>query len=396
VTPLGVAQLSGGTLMGLLPGTAHITAVAGPLTGTLDVRVIATEGLEVTPSTVERLPGGNGFFTVTGATSSVSWTVNGIAGGNATYGTIDVEGFYQAPASVPSLSTFEVCAVQASPPLQGCSHVTIRAIPSAGADLIVINDVNAMENGSIGFADNVAFFKNVVGFTPVGARASATRVVFQYGHASQCGLNLCSPASTSELRTAITAAGVTGIIDDNSDVGVIPGDVRVVFLMTPTTAYSIAEVNNLKNFAAGGGRIVFIGENSGYYVGTQVERSLFFQLGSQVSDSNGLVNCANFDVDAAHIFPHQTTVGVSSLYVPCASALALGPNDYAIARGQVGSSSGFLPIIASVKIDVTPISQSGGSRARTSVRPAPIVAPTPPIVRDTTGFGPRGKPPQQH
>ena len=112
VTPSGVAQLSGGTLTGLQPGTAHITAVAGPLTGTLDIRVTgtATEGLEVTPSTMERLPGGNGFFTVTGATSTVSWTVNGIVGGNATYGTIDVEGFYRAPASVPTPSTFDVCA----------------------------------------------------------------------------------------------------------------------------------------------------------------------------------------------------------------------------------------------------------------------------------------------
>jgi len=398
VTPPGVAELSGRTLTGLQPGTAHITAIAGPLTGTLDIRVTgtATEGLDVTPSTTERLPGGNGFFTVTNATSSVSWTVNGIVGGNATYGTIDVEGFYRAPASVPAPSTFDVCAIQASPALQGCSHVTIRAVPSDGADLIVINDLNAMQDGGIGLADNVAFFKNVVGFTPVGARASATKVVFQYGHASQCGSNVCSPSSTTQLRTAFTAAGITGIVDDNSAaLSGIPADVRVVFLMTPTTAYSIGEINSLKSFAAGGGRIVFIGENSGYYVGTQTEHTLLSELGSQVSDSNGLVNCSNFTVDAAHIRPHQTTVGVSSMYVPCASGLALGPNDYAIALGQVGASAAFLPIVASVKIDVTPISQSGGSRARTSARRTPTMAPTRPTVRDTTGFGPRGRPPQR-
>jgi hypothetical protein len=325
------------------------------------------------------------------------WTVNGIAGGNATYGTIDVEGFYQAPASVPTPSTFDVCAVQASPPLQGCSHVTIRAIPTAGADLIVINDVNAMQNGSIGFADNVAFFKNVVGFTPVGARASATKVVFQYGHSSQCRSDICSPASTTALRTAITAAGITGITDDNSPaVGVIPGDVRVVFLMTPTTAYSNGEVNNLKSFAGAGGRVVFVGENGSYYVGTAVEANLLSQLGSHVSTSNPLVNCDDFDVDAAHIRPHPTTVGVSSLYVPCASGLALGPNDYAIVLGQVGDSSGFLPVIASVKIDVTPISLSDDSRARRTVRRTSTVAPLLPMVRDTTGFGPRGRPPTEH
>ena len=397
VTPLDVAQLSGGTLMGLRPGTAHITAVSGPLTGTLDIRVTETAGLFVTPSTMERLPGGNGFFTVTGATSPVSWTVNGIAGGNATYGTIDVEGFYQAPESEPTPSTFDVCAIQASPPLKGCAHVTIRAIPSAGADLIVIDDVNAMENGSIGVADNVAFFQNVVRFTPVGSRASVSKVVFQYGHSSQCGSTICSPTSTTELRAAITAAGITGIVDDNSAaVGVIPGDVRVVFLMTPTTEYSNGEVNNLKSFAAGGGRIVFFGENGSYYEGTAVEHDLLSQLGSHVSTSNPLVNCAEFDVDAAHIRPHQTTAGVSSLYVPCAAGLALGPNGYAIVLGEVGSSSAFLPIIASVKIDVTPISLSGPSRAKTTVRRTPTAALPLPTFHDSTGFGPRGKPPQQH
>ena len=224
------------------------------------------------------MPGGNGFFTVPGATSSVSWTVNGIAGGNAAYGTIDVEGFYQAPESVPTPSTFDVCAVQASPPLQGCSHVTIRAIPSAGADLIVISDLNAMQNGNIGFADNVAFFKNVVGFTPVGASSVRNQgcVPIRTLEPMRVG-HLLTRLNHRASRTAITAAGITGIVDDNSaGVGVIPGDVRVVFLMTPTTAYSNGEVNNLKSFAAGGGRIVFIGENGGYYVGTAVQGSSAF------------------------------------------------------------------------------------------------------------------------
>ncbi len=397
VTPPGVAQLSGGTLTGLQVGTARITAVAGLLTGTLDIRVIgtATSGLEVIPSTMERLPGGNGFFTVTNATSSISWTVNGIVGGNATYGTIDVEGFYRAPASVPTPSTFDVCAIQASPALQGCSRVTIRAIPSPGADIIVIDDLNAMQNAGIVNGDNMVFFKNIVAFTPVGTRASATKVVFQYGHGSQCGSDICSPAATTELRTAITAAGITGIADDTSAiVGAIPGDVRVVFLMTPTADYTTDEVNNLKSFAAGGGRIVFIGENSSYYDGPQIEVNLLSQLGSNASISNGLVNCTTFAVGAGQIRPHQTTVGVSSLNVPCAAGLTLGPNDYAIVLGQVGSSSGFLPIIASVKVDVTPILESGGSGSRASRRRSPAIAPTPRTARDTTGFGPRARPPQ--
>jgi hypothetical protein len=165
--------------------------------------------------------------------------------------------------------------------------------------------------------------------------------------------------------------------------------------MTPTTAYSNSEVNNLKSFAAGGGRIVFIGENGGYYVGTAVQGTLLSDLGSHVSTSNPLVNCANFDVDAAHIRPHPTTVGVSSLYVPCASGLALGPNDYAIVLGQVGDSSGFLPVIASVKIDVTPISLSDDSRARRTVRRTPTCRRSCRRFAIRPGSA-RGRPPTEH
>ena len=106
VSPSSVAEFSGGSLIGRLPGTAHITATSGNLTGSLDVRVTApANGLDVFPATMERLPGGYGFFTVSNATSSVTWTVNGIPRGNAVFGTIDVEGFYEAPASVPTPST---------------------------------------------------------------------------------------------------------------------------------------------------------------------------------------------------------------------------------------------------------------------------------------------------
>src|ERR1700675_2528733 len=46
--------------------------------------------------------------TVSGSTNhGLTWTVNGIANGNATYGTVDpITQLYFAPASVPNLSTF--------------------------------------------------------------------------------------------------------------------------------------------------------------------------------------------------------------------------------------------------------------------------------------------------
>ena len=163
--------------------------------------------------------------------------------------------------------------------------------------------------------------------------------------------------------------------------------------MNPTTDYSVTEVNNLKSFAAGGGRIVFIGEQTGYYVGAAVEEALFPQLGSEMSIVNGLVACSNSAVDAAHIRPHSTTVGVSSLTLPCSAGLTFGPNDYPIALGQVDLTSAFLPVIAVVKVDITQVilSEIDVAGRRTIRRRAPSVLAHPPTIDGAMLSDPRGK-----
>ena len=53
--------------------------------------------------------------TVTGSTNqSVAWSVNGVANGNATVGTIDMLGNYQAPPSAPMPNSVTVGAVSAA------------------------------------------------------------------------------------------------------------------------------------------------------------------------------------------------------------------------------------------------------------------------------------------
>jgi hypothetical protein len=58
---------------------------------------------------------------------TVNWEVNGVAGGNATFGTIDTSGNYAAPATLPSPPTFNVTAVsQADTSKSGNASVTIQ------------------------------------------------------------------------------------------------------------------------------------------------------------------------------------------------------------------------------------------------------------------------------
>jgi hypothetical protein len=65
--------------------------------------------------------------TVTGTSNTaVVWEVGGVQGGNATVGTIDVNGSYTAPAVVPNPSTTEVTAVsQAQPTIAGSARVQV-------------------------------------------------------------------------------------------------------------------------------------------------------------------------------------------------------------------------------------------------------------------------------
>ena len=62
-----------------------------------------------------------------------SWQVNGVAGGNATFGTIDANGNYSAPAAVPNPATFNVTAVaHADASKSGNASVTIQTPTLAG------------------------------------------------------------------------------------------------------------------------------------------------------------------------------------------------------------------------------------------------------------------------
>jgi uncharacterized protein (DUF1800 family) len=90
----------------------------------------------VAPTSVSLTPLATQAFTanVSGSSNTaVSWSVNGIAGGHATIGTISAAGLYTAPAAVPSPASVTVRATAAA---NGTSYaqatVTIAAAPGGG------------------------------------------------------------------------------------------------------------------------------------------------------------------------------------------------------------------------------------------------------------------------
>jgi uncharacterized protein (DUF1800 family) len=110
----------------------------------------------LSPTSVTLAPGAAQNFgaTVTGSTNTaVAWSVNGIAGGNATVGTITAAGLYTAPAAVPSPATVTVRATSAastSASAQASVTITAPTSPGTGQGTADLAAARLLEQASFG------------------------------------------------------------------------------------------------------------------------------------------------------------------------------------------------------------------------------------------------------
>jgi len=119
----------------ITPGSASTTAPA--VAGQSACSAVAPAALvEVCPAADSVHAGGSATLSATVAnttSSTVTWEVNGLVGGNATVGTITSAGVYSAPASVPTPATVTITAVSAADAnAMGSSQLTITAPPGSG------------------------------------------------------------------------------------------------------------------------------------------------------------------------------------------------------------------------------------------------------------------------
>ncbi|MBC5992273.1 hypothetical protein [Pontibacter cellulosilyticus] len=227
-----------------------------------------------------------------------------------------------------------------------------------GRDIVVFNDVNIFSDLSMANPNNIRLIDNLVNFTTAGPRNSGTEVWFDCGHNTAYNGG-CSGSVNSTtfnvLRSRIQSHGLT-LTNVSSSVGTlinIPSNVKTLFLWLPTLSYTVAEVNALKQFAAEGGRIVFIGEHEGFYTATglTVENELLISLGAVLRNTGGAVDCGLNVLPTASIRQHPITEGITDLTMACASVIEPGPDDYALFYDK--SNTRVLAGVA--KIDVTPI-----------------------------------------
>ena len=112
--------------------TSPYPRTPAPATATVEVGTSQQASVAISGAPQTMLTGASVTLsaTVTNATVGVTWSVNGVTGGNATVGTITSGGLYTAPASVPAGGTVTIRATSVSQPAAFDEEVVaIQAAP---------------------------------------------------------------------------------------------------------------------------------------------------------------------------------------------------------------------------------------------------------------------------
>ena len=218
----------------------------------------------VSPSTATvRVGHGKSFVaSVTGASSTgVTWSVNGINGGNTAVGTIDTAGQYIPPTAVPSPNTVTLLATStASPSASGTASVTIIPKPSiasispssfkTGSFTITITG-DGFVAGSVVTFDGAALPTTFVSATSVTATGDAPT-------AKTVSVVVQTPDGDSSNTASVT---VTAVTQTQVSVAVSPTSASVrlratrQFVATVTGTTNTAVTWKVNGIAGGNGTV---------------------------------------------------------------------------------------------------------------------------------------------
>jgi hypothetical protein len=224
-------------------------------------------------------------------------------------------------------------------------------------EILVFGDSNFSDNTAAALdPNNIRLYRNLVNFTTTWPRGQAKKVLVHFGHASHCGMAvvncLSAGAPSSTFETTLTAEGYTVVEVDDATAPLtqpIDPNVKVILIYMPKTTYSAAEALTLKDFVAGGGRLVIVGDGAHeIYPQTQpIIDGLLELLGSPLRYAAGWVECPGYIVmPSPSIRPHQITAGLKQVTLACASEFKLAPGDSAI----VYDRTGVRPLVVSTNV----------------------------------------------
>ena len=313
--------------------------------------IVPPPSLVLSPDSVALPAHARHQFIPSGAAGPYIYSVNGVDGGNAVYGTVDANGVYLAPNEVPDPTRFPICVrVALAPGQSDCSTVAITL-----EGVVVYNDAfYTFSHEAFGRPDNALMFHNLINFVGTKPRASGSSVVIDWGHGSLCQIpGWCEP--TDHLAAIAASEGLTLTASESTDFLALSPDAKVLILWQPTKLYSTPEINALKRFVLEGGRIVFIGGPEPAYTqwgaGMVKENDFLSRMGAQLRDAGGSWGCQICSLPVQG--NHQVTAGMTQIYTWLSAGLQPGPYDAALYSDWESNGGTLLAAVA--QIDPTPL-----------------------------------------
>jgi hypothetical protein len=194
--------------------------------------------VSVSPSTANLRAGHSQMFvaTVTGAPSTVTWSVNNVPGGDTTVGLIDALGSYSAPLVVPNPATVTVRAAStASPSTTGSAAVTVIPLPR----------ITSVAPSSV-TTGNFTLTVDGVGFT-AGSKLSFDGALLSTTVSSSTRLVATGNAPAPKASVPVQVSTTDGEFSNTVSVAIVAAP-AVSVTISPTSA--TVRVNRTRQFTA--------------------------------------------------------------------------------------------------------------------------------------------------
>lgn len=206
------------------PANVTITAISvadATKSATATFTVTPPVGVSVTPVSASVQVGATQPFasTVTNAAdTTVTWRVNGIAGGNATLGNVSGSGLYTAPASIPAGGAVTVSAVSTVDPAQsGSAPVTLTAPGGVAISLSprrasLTTHVPQQLTATVIGSANTSVTWTVDGIAGGSAAVGTISAAGLYTPATTAGVHTVVATSVADTsRTALASVAITDL-----------------------------------------------------------------------------------------------------------------------------------------------------------------------------------------
>jgi uncharacterized protein (DUF1800 family) len=206
-----------------------------------------------------------------GSTPAVAWSINGVAGGNATFGTIDANGLYTAPEFPPAPNTITINAVETADtrkfgntnasldnPVPVLTSVTPTTL-ALGPFTMTLTGLHFAQ-GAVAYMGNTALATRYVSSTQLTATGTATSA--QSGNVTITVHNPNPGPSVSKGVTAFVKGGISVLVTPAT--GTVRTAAQQAFTATVNGASNPAVTWSVNTVAGGNSTLGTIDANGNY------------------------------------------------------------------------------------------------------------------------------------